>query len=154
MAGDAEVTEIFFYHLTRQPLDKALPALLEKCLERKWKVVVQASAPERVSALDDALWTYSDESFLPHGADAEGADEPIWLTTSDGNPNGAAVRVLVDGAAPPPDLAPYERALLLFDGHDPEALDAARAQWKTLKAAGHVLTYWQQDDDGRWRKKA
>ena len=147
------MTEILFYHLTRQPLEKALPALLEKCLERKWNVVVQASTPERVSALDDALWTYSDESFLPHGSGADGADEPVWLTTADDNPNGAAVRALVDGAAPP-DLSPYARALILFDGHDQEALDAARGQWKTLKAAGHAVTYWKQGDDGRWRKEA
>lgn len=147
------MTEILFYHLTRQPLDKALPALLEKCLGRKWNVVVQASGPERVSALDDALWTTSDESFLPHGADADGREEPVWLTTTEDNPNGAAVRILVDGA-PPPDLAPYERALILFDGHDQDALDDARAQWKTLKAAGHAVTYWRQGDDGRWKKEA
>ncbi|MFC3693323.1 DNA polymerase III subunit chi [Chenggangzhangella methanolivorans] len=147
------MTEVLFYHLTRQPLDKALPSLLEKCLERNWNVVVQASAPERVSALDDALWTVSDESFLPHGAGPDGADEPIWLTVTDQNPNKAAVRVLVDGAAPP-DLSGYERALVMFDGHDGEALDAARAQWKTLKAQGHAVTYWKQTDDGRWKREA
>jgi DNA polymerase-3 subunit chi len=147
------MTEVLFYHLTRQPLDKALPALLEKCLERKWNVVVQAAQAERVSALDDALWTVSDDSFLPHGAEAEGAGDPIWLTTTEANPNGAAVRVLVDGAAPP-DLAPYERALILFDGNDPDAVDGARAQWKALKAQGHALAYWRQDDEGRWRKQA
>lgn len=147
------MTEILFYHLTRQPLDKALPALLEKCIERKWSVVVQASSPERVSALDDALWIYSDESFLPHGAGPDGADEPVWLTDTEANPNGAAVRALVDGAAPP-DLSPYERALILFDGNDQEALDAARGQWKSLKALGHAVTYWKQGDDGRWKREA
>lgn len=147
------MTDVFFYHLTRQPLDKALPALLEKCLERNWKVVVQAAQPERISALDDALWTFSDESFLPHGSGGDGRDETVWLTTSDANPNGAAVRVLVDGAEPP-DLGAYERALVMFDGHDGEALDAARAQWKALKAAGHAVTYWKQSDDGRWKRQA
>lgn len=147
------MTDVLFYHLTRQPLDKALPTLLEKCLERKWRVVVQASGPERVAALDDALWTVSDESFLPHGADPDGAAETIWLTTGDRNPNGASVRVLVDGAEPP-DLAGYERALVMFDGHDQDALDAARAQWKALKAAGHAVTYWKQSDDGRWTREA
>ena len=147
------MTEVMFYHLTRQPVDKALPALLEKCLERKWNVVVQAADVERVSALDDVLWTTSDDSFLPHGADADGSEEPVWLTTTDGNPNSAAVRVLIDGAAPP-ELSGYQRALILFDGHDPDALDAARAQWKTLKAAGHEVTYWRQAEDGRWKREA
>lgn len=146
------MTEVLFYHLTRQPLDKALPALLEKCIERKWKVVVQAGGPERVAALDDALWTYSDESFLAHSAEADGAAEPVWLTAGDGNPNGAEVRVLVDGAAPP-DLGAYVRALVVFDGGDPDAVDLARAQWKTLKAAGHDVAYWKQSDDGRWTRE-
>ncbi|GLK77120.1 DNA polymerase III subunit chi [Methylopila jiangsuensis] len=147
------MTEILFYHLTSQPLARALPALLEKCLERKWKVVVQATGDERVAALDAALWTYADDSFLPHGAGQDGADEPVWLTATDQNPNAAAVRVLVDGA-PPPALEGYQRALVLFDGADPDALEAARAQWKALKAAGHDLTYWRQDEDGRWRRQA
>ena len=147
------MTEVLFYQMTSQPLEKALPALLEKCLERKWKVVVQAAAPERIAALDDALWTYSDDSFLPHAADGDGAEETIWLTTTELNPNGAHVRVLVDGAQPP-DLASYARALILFDGHDPEALDATRAQWRTLKSAGHEVTYWRLAEDGRWKREA
>jgi DNA polymerase III subunit chi len=147
------LADILFYHLTRQPLDKALPSLLEKCLERRWRVVVQAGDPARVAALDDALWTTTDDGFLPHGAEADGSQEPVWLTTTDGNPNGAQVRVLVDGAEPP-DLSAYERALVMFDGADPEAVDAARAQWKALKAQGHALTYWRQTDDGRWTREA
>lgn len=147
------MTDVLFYHLTSQPLEKALPALLEKCLERQWSVVVQASSKERVSALDSALWTYADDSFLPHAAEGEGAGEPVWLTTSARNPNGAAVRILVDDAAPP-DLSTYERALILFDGRDPDAVEGARGRWTALKAEGHALAYWRQDEDGRWKRQA
>jgi DNA polymerase-3 subunit chi len=132
-----------------------LPVLLTKCLERGWKVVVQAETPERVRALDDALWTFADESFLPHGTEADGAPDaqPILLTTDDINPNGAQVRVMIDNA-PSGDLASYTRALVLFDGNNDEALAFERERWKTLKAAGHDVTYWQQDEGGRWEKKA
>jgi DNA polymerase-3 subunit chi len=149
------LAEVLFYHLQNQPLERVLPVLLGKCLERGWKVVVQAETPERVRALDDALWTYSDESFLPHGTEADGGVEtqPILLTTEDANPNAAEVRVLVEGA-PGPDLSSYARALVLFDGGNDEALAKERERWKVLKAAGHQVTYWQQDDTGRWEKKA
>ncbi len=149
------MTEIFFYHLQRAPLEKALPQLLEKCLERKWRVAVQVESAERLAALDEALWTYADESFLAHGTLAEGdaADHPIVLLPGPDNPNDAAVRVLVDGA-PPPDLAGYGRVLLLFDGNDPEAVDTARRQWSELKGQGHALTYWQQDERGGWQRKS
>jgi DNA polymerase-3 subunit chi len=148
------MAEIFFYHLQRQPLERVLPVLLEKCLQRSWRVVVQAAAEERVSALDDLLWTYGEASFLPHGTarDGNAARQPIFLTTSDDNPNSATVRVLVDGVEGP-DLAAYERALVLLDGHDPDAVATARARWTRERAAGHDLTYWQQDDAGRWQKR-
>jgi DNA polymerase-3 subunit chi len=149
------MTEIFFYHLQRAPLEKALPQLLEKCLQRSWRVAVQVTNPERLAALDEALWTYTDDSFLPHGTLAEGspADHPSVLLDGPDNPNDAAVRVLVDGA-PPPDLAGYGRVLLLFDGNDPDAVDLARRQWSELKAQGHALTYWQQDERGGWQRKS
>jgi DNA polymerase-3 subunit chi len=149
------MTEILFYHLQSQPIERVLPQLLGKCLERGWNVVVQASSEERVQALDEALWTYSAESFLPHGTVRDGAVEtqPIFLTPEDINPNKAEVRVLVDGASGP-DLAGYTRAIVMFDGNLTEALATERERWKALKAAGHQVTYWQQDGDGRWVKKA
>jgi DNA polymerase-3 subunit chi len=149
------VAEVFFYHLQRQPLERVLPILLEKCREREWKVVVQADSDERIAALDDLLWTYADASFLPHGTEREGNPErqPILLTTAADNGNGAEVRVLVDGVSPP-DLAGYVRALLLFDGNDDDAVATARDHWRTLKEAGHEVAYWQQDEDGRWQRRA
>lgn len=148
--------EALFYHLQRVSLEQALPTLLEKTLDRGWKAVVQASSPERVAALDAHLWTYSEDGFLPHVADGEPVteDDPIVLTVADVNPNGAEVRFLVDGAPLPRDAAAYARLIVLFDGNDDEALARAREQWKEAKAAGHDATYWQQNDAGRWEKKA
>ena len=149
------MTEILFYHLKGQTPEQVLPALLAKSLERGWRVVVQASSDERVDALDAHLWTWRDDAFLPHGTwrDAEAAEQPIVLTVNEENPNGATVRFLVDGAAMVADTAGYERIVLLFDGEDPDAVDAARARWSAAKAAGAEATYWQADEQGRWRRQ-
>lgn len=149
------MAEILFYHLQRQSLEKVLPILLEKSLERGWRVVVQASSDERVEALDAHLWTYRDDGFLPHGTSKEGesAAQPILLTTGDDNANGAQVRFLVDGAPVPPDIQGYERIVLLFDGDDPDAVAAARERWTEVKAKGFDASYWQPDEQGRWVKK-
>jgi len=149
------MTEVHFYHLQSQPLDRALPALIEKCLERGWRCVVQAASEERIDALDSLLWTYRDESFLAHGTDrdAEAAEHPVVLTTKDANPNGSAVRFYIDGVGPG-DLHAYQRAIILFDGNDPDAVDVARDQWKEAQGEGFEVVYWQQDKDGRWQKKA
>ncbi len=149
------MTEVLFYHLERRPLEEALPALLEKSLERGWKCVVQVGSPERRDALDAQLWTYNDAAFLPHGTDAQPQPErqPVLLTTTDANANSASVRFLVDGASVP-DASPYVRVVHMFDGRDDAAVAAARERWREAKAAGHTLTYWQQDENGRWARKA
>jgi DNA polymerase-3 subunit chi len=149
------MTEVLFYHLQSQPLERALPALLERCLERGWRAVVEAGSPERRDAIDGMLWTYREDSFLPHGTPAEGTPEtqPILVTAEAHNPNKASVRFLVDGAAPT-DVDSYVRIVLLFDGNDADDVAAARVHWQTLKAAGHDLSYWQQDGNGRWSRKA
>jgi DNA polymerase III subunit chi len=149
------MTEVLFYHLTESKLEDALPALLEKSVERGWKVVVQTSDEARRDLLDGHLWTFREDSFLPHGVDgAPMADvQPVLLTTAGENVNGATVRFIVDGAAPPP-LDPYERVVFMFDGYDQQQLEGARSEWKKLKGEGHTLTYWQQSPEGRWVKKA
>jgi len=147
-------TEVLFYHLERQPLEKVLPSLLEKTLERGWRAVVQSGSEERLEALDTALWTYDDASFLPHGTakDGDPKDQPIFLTTRDDAPNGGEVRFMVDGATAA-GHAGLVRLVYLFDGRDEDALAGARAQWKAVKAAGCTVTYWQQSAQGRWEKK-
>lgn len=147
--------DILFYHLTETRVDDALPALLERSLERNWRVSVQAASEERCRALDGHLWTFRPDSFLPHGMETDPFPDlqPILLTSGLDNANSANVRFVIDGAEPP-DLAPYERVVFMFDGHDQGQLEGARAQWKRLKGQGHDLSYWQQNRDGRWEKKA
>jgi len=149
------MTPVLFYHLERQPLDAVLPRMLSTSIERGWRVVVQAASDERAEALAAQLWSFDDESFLPHGTKADGyADlQPVWLTAADENPNEANVRIYVDGAEVG-DIGGLTRAVILFDGNDGQAVEAARAGWKRFKAAGHEVSYWQQDEQGRWQNRA
>jgi DNA polymerase-3 subunit chi len=150
------MTEVLFYHLQGQPLERVLPTLIERSLDRGWRVVVQSSSEERVEALDAQLWTFRDDSFLPHGThkEASAAEQPILLTVNDDNPNGAVVRFLIDGAPVPADAEAYQRIVLLFNGEDEDVVAAARARWTEAKAKGFEVTYWQPDEQGRWAKKA
>jgi DNA polymerase III subunit chi len=149
------VPEVLFYHLERQPLERVLPQLISKTLERGWRAVVQAGSEERVEAISMALWVTGEESFLPHGTARDGnADlQPVWITHTDETPNGATVRFLVDRARPG-DVSGLERIVYLFDGKDAEALTEARSAWKASQAAGHAVTYWREDAQGRWQKQA
>ena len=150
------MTEIWFYQLKGQTPEQVLPTLLQRSLERGWRAVVQGSSEERIEALDAHLWTWSDDSFLPHGTwrDAEAAEQPIVLTLNGDNPNRASIRFLIEGAAMPGDAPAYERVALLFDGEDADAVEAARGRWREAKSAGFEVTYWQVDENGGWRRQA
>ncbi len=147
--------EVYFYHLESRTLEQVLPALLERSLERGWLAVVQAASKERVEALNSMLWTYREDSFLPHGTSSDGASEaqPIYLPDENDNPNNAAVRFLVDGAMLD-DATGYTRVVHVFDGHDEGAVAQARETGRAAKEEGFAVSYWQQDGQGRWQQKA
>ncbi len=148
------MTDIMFYHLERGVMEDVLPGLLEKTLERGWRAVVRASSRERVEALDAHLWTYRDESFLPHGAAGAGDTQPVWLSDKDDSPNRADVLFLTDNASASVDaVGAFVRCVTIFDGRDEDAVAAARTFWKEVKGAGHEVTYWKQSPEGRWEKQ-
>lgn len=149
------MTEVRFYHLEHQTLDKVLPGMLLKGLERGWRAVVQTSSDERAESLSAQLWSHSDENFIPHGTRSDGfaGMQPIWLTAANENPNNATVRFHVDGAKTE-DIAGLSLAVIIFDGKDSDAVANAREDWKRFKAEGCEVSYWQQDEQGRWQNRA
>lgn len=150
------MAEVRFYHLTRQRLEDALPVMLERTVNRdQRRAVVMARSQERLEALNVHLWTYDERGFLPHGSRGDGfaADQPVWLTVDDENPNGAQVLFLTDGADSE-RAGDYGLVCELFDGHDEAAVAAARQRWQRYKSAGHEVAYWLQTDAGGWQKQA
>lgn len=151
------MSEIRFYHLRTSTLETALPKILEKAAGQGHRAVVVAGSRERTAALDAVLWTYEERSFLAHAAapangdDTAAADQPIWLTTRVENPNGATLLVLLDGQTID-DPSAWGLVCEIFDGNDEVAVAAARERWKALKAQGHALAYWRQNDRGGWEK--
>ena len=146
------MTEFSFYHLLTTPLEAALPKLLERIHGMGLRAVVIAGSEQRVDRLNELLWTYNPDSFLPHGSARDGNAplQPIWLTHRDENPNGATVLVLTDGASVT-EPERYERCLDIFDGEDPNAVAGARARYKAARDAGHALRYFRQTEQG-WQQ--
>ena len=146
----------YFYHLTRRPLEAALPLLLDKALAAGWRVAVRGVDAARLDRLDARLWLGPEDGFLPHGraGGPHDAEQPVLLTTDTACPNGAVCVMAVDGATvTAAEVQAMERACILFDGNDEAALSAARAQWKALTGAGCAAQYWSETS-GKWEKKA
>ncbi|MBR4106159.1 MAG: DNA polymerase III subunit chi [Alphaproteobacteria bacterium] len=150
------MSRIDFYHLQTTDLEHTLPILLDKAYALQKKILVKIGTAERVDYINTLLWTYDEESFLPHGAKSDGNAElqPIWLTSGDDNPNSAAMLFLIDGAVyDTAKLVEFERVFYIFDGNDADMLTKAREFWKQVKKAGLESFYWQQNDQGKWQQK-
>ncbi|MEM7493362.1 MAG: DNA polymerase III subunit chi [Pseudomonadota bacterium] len=154
MSDAASAPEWWFYHLSKTTLERAVGPLLEKCLERDWRVLAISSDATRRGALDEALWTYNDQSFLPHGQfEAEGLDpaaQPILISAETENRNAASVALLMDGAEVAVD-APFTRCMVMFDDGDHATRQRAREQFKAAKDAGLSARYFQQGPGG-WQE--
>lgn len=151
------MSRVDFYHLQNQTLENVLPKLLEKAYETGKKIKIKVGNEERVEFINTFLWTFDDQSFIPHGSKKDGFGEmqPIWISANDDIPNEATMLFLVDGAKAETDyVQQFERVFNIFDGNSETAVNEARVFWKSLKTAGIEIYYWQQEDNGRWKQKA
>lgn len=131
-----------------------MPKLLEKVMQAGHRAVLLAGSEERVASLNAHLWSYEERAWLPHGDQSDGntAEQPIYLTTVEENPNQADVLVMIDGIEPS-YMASFDIAIDIFDGRNEDALAAARGRWRTCKDKNLEITYWQQGERGGWEKK-
>lgn len=143
-----------FYHLTRSGADDTLMSLVARATARDWRIMVRGGDPAHLARLDDLMWLQPADGFAPHGVEggAADADQPLLLGQGPIT-NGAKVLVLIDGAVPEPDeAAALERILVLFDGGETAAVDAARGLWRQVTDRGHAAQYWTEDS-GSWLMK-
>ncbi|MBB36885.1 MAG: DNA polymerase III subunit chi [Hirschia sp.] len=148
----APAGEWWFYHLERGAIEAALGPLLDKCLQRNWRVLLVADT-QRLRDLDSALWTWKDDSFTPHGLDNDQPErQPILISANPDPKNNPHVLVLLDGSEP--GQGSYERIMVVFDGADTPVRNKARQQFKAARDAGAGVRYFQQTVSGGWEQKA
>eukprot|EP00919_Chromeraceae_sp_WS-2016_P079790 GHVR01188794.1.p1 GENE.GHVR01188794.1~~GHVR01188794.1.p1 ORF type:complete len:152 (+),score=19.28 GHVR01188794.1:220-675(+) len=144
----------WFYHLEGSTIENVLPDLLEKTLAKGWRALVKLPQ-DMLTEMDDLLWTFRDESFLPHGRD----DEPLadWqpiLLSSDLQSAAGFDAVFLIGGAEVADMDGVVRAMVMINGRAEADVSRERGRWKTLKDEGADMAYYQQNSRGGWEKKA
>ena len=148
--------QVGFYHLSKSSASGALPQLLKKTLDADKRALVCCSAKD-FKVLSAAIWSEIVDSWLPHGVVGSDEDDakicPIWLTDdASSNPNEASYFFFLHQFESVAD-SPAERAFILFDGSNEEAVNESRSAWKALKDAEYDLEYWQQNVKGKWEKQ-
>ena len=134
-----------FYHLTASPLERVLPSIAEKVVAGGERLLVVAE-PGVLAGLDEQLWSYAKDSFLPHGRE-RAESQPVFLSPEPVPANGATHIALADGRWREEALG-FERTFYFFDN---DAREGARDAWRALKGRPEVeARYWKQDDRGKW----
>jgi DNA polymerase-3 subunit chi len=145
--------QVDFYHLTKLPLERALPQIAAKVVAAGGRLIIVAGEENQRVRLDQLLWSYAPESFLPHGqaGGEDDARQPVLIVASPEAANGARNIALVDGVWREEALA-FDRAFHFFDE---ERIADARAAWRGLADRDGIdRNYWKQNDAGRWEKAA
>lgn len=146
--------QVNFYHLTKTPLEKAMPRLLERAYESTKHTLVLAHDEEQASVFNQLLWTYSTLTFIPHGTkdDRFPEKQPIYITPDEDNRNRSEI-IFFHGATSPQSLDGFSRALYMFDGNDEHQISFARDLWKRYKQSGYEISYWKQNEQGGWEQQ-
>ncbi len=148
------MTDYWFYHLEASPLKGVLPGLLEKTLQKGWRALVKLPEAE-LADMDAYLWSFQENSFLPHGRDDEpqAEQQPILLSAQAQSAAGFDAVFLI-GGTDVPDMGRAARVMVMINGRDSADVTRERARWKQLKDTGVSLAYYQQNTHGKWEKKA
>ena len=148
--------DVGFYHCTRSSPETVVPQLAEKALAANYRLLVRVAGPEEAGRLDELLWNYRADSFLPHGVAGVGdedARQPLLISTDFSPVNDATLAISMSQGLPFGE-AKFDRVLLLFDGSDGEETRRARGHWRAVAEREDVSrTYWQQTERG-WSKSA
>lgn len=146
--------EILFYHITKGEMSSVVIQLLQKIYASQKKAVLLVKTPEEMHFYDEILWTYSSDSFLPHGTkdDSFPENQPCCITDTVQNPTSAEMLLLIEPVAWE-SFDDYQRMIVLFSDKNNQAVINAREIWKNLKEKNENMTYWFQNDAGKWEKK-
>jgi len=149
------MTEIRFYHLQKQSLDQALPLILEKAYGAKYRALVIMQDEKEAERMSSLLWSYKQSSFLPHGSKKDGKAEqhPVWISDKDENVNQSNALILSQGRTSE-KVSDYDLVCEMLNGHSDQEVNDARSRWKQYQDAGYDITYWFQNENGGWEKKA
>jgi DNA polymerase-3 subunit chi len=142
------MTRIDFYSLTEDSGgDRLLLTcrLVQRARGEGLRVYIETADAPTARQLDRLLWTFRDESFLPHGLVGETDPDltPILIGIAEEMTPQSAGQVLINlGLVVPAALDRFERLLEPID-LDPEVRAAGRRRYAHYKSLGYPLEHRQ-----------
>jgi DNA polymerase-3 subunit chi len=150
------VTQIIFYSTAPLQVEKTLFALLEKSLEKGNKSLLLFKDKEKCLSINEQLWTYKQNSFLPHISEDDqiydNIDVPVYLSTKNENPFRAELLFSIDGFLPD-NIEHFERVIIIIDVNDELLNEKYKNYYLDINKNFEDIVFYKSDDNGKWIEK-
>lgn len=150
------MTQIIFYSTAPLQVEKTLFALLEKSLEKGNKSLLLFKEKEKCLSINEQLWTYKQNSFLPHISEDDqiydNIDVPVYLSTKNENPFKAELLFSIDGFLPD-NIDHFERVIIIIDVNDELLNEKYKNYYLDIKQNFEDIVFYKSDDNGKWIEK-
>lgn len=145
------MTETVFVEVKASCLELRICEIAEQIYAQGHRLQIIAASREQAIRLDDLLWTYTPESFLPHGilaAREENTSLPVVITSRQERIPGIQ-HLLMTGACSPEFLCQFAKAVHFVVVDDRERRAASRRYWVQLREAGFALKHQKLSPRGK-----
>ena len=150
------MTQIIFYSTAPLQVEKTLFALLEKSIEKGNKSLLLFKDKEKCSLINEQLWTYKQNSFLPHISEDDqiynDIDVPVYLSTKNENPFKAELLFSIDGYLPD-NIQNFERVIIIIDVNDELLNEKYKNYYLDINNNFEDIVFYKSDDNGKWIEK-
>ena len=134
------MTRIDFYELdsNRHGYDQVVCKLCQKAYQNQQLTLLLTRNPQESQRLDLALWTFADDSFLPHDCDEPGDFTTPILINDQPQPRGDRELLINLSASVPEYFAQFKRVIELVTE---ENRSEARQHYSDYKERGYHLEH-------------
>ncbi|MCK8516103.1 DNA polymerase III subunit chi [Methylonatrum kenyense] len=135
MTADCRIDFYIVDSQAEQAAEAVACSLIDKAWSRGHRVLVRSRDDAQQARLDRLLWTFRQESFLPHATATSGIDAPILIAgAEDTVTTGFEVLVNLDDA-PAADLASWKR-IAEISSREPQRLARTRDRFRHYRSQG------------------
>ena len=144
--------EFFFYNITARDAFKDSAILIEKLFKQRIKVLILCADDEVTSFFDDFLWSFKEESFMPHKVlDRDASQlETIIISKKQLTMEDFKTLIVLKGSIVNTDYCNrFEKTYYFFDDNNDDEKKLARNLWREAVKLGTRCKYWKVEKN-KW----
>ena len=147
-----KLEKVYFYNSSQRDIVADIAVLAEKLFLKNDSILIFCTDQETVSVVDDFLWAYREDSFIPHSIknNEKPSGYSILITTSiDERYEYDILLVLNGGLIKEKDWQKFTKIYYFFDDQDNKEKENARYMWKTFSSLNAECKYWVNKEN-KW----